>query len=547
MALGGLDEDGKNMTLVEVDDEIIIVDCGIKYPETASLGVEIIIPDFSYVIENKERIKGVFITHGHDDVTGALPFLIDELKIPIYTAPFTAYILEDLFKEYNIKDYKIHRIKRTGNLTVGNLEIRTFGLTHSIQDAFGLAIWTELGYIVYTSEFIMDLDITDPTFGSDITEFAEIGKKGVFALMTESRYADYDGFTSPRHRVYDALVPYFERTKGRIIITLYDQNIFRLLEVIELATKYKRKIYFTSNQQRNYLNYLSKLKYYQVPAGIEVSDENFNNEMENVLIIVSAQGPNVFRLMNKIATGEHEKIFFSEGDLVIIASPVVAGAEKDAAAMENELYMDGVQVESLDRRRFLTMHPSSEDLKMLINLFKPKHYIPLKGDYRQLVENANLALKKGMLANNIHVLDNGKQITFENGKVESILQTAEVDDVYVDGKGFLDSGGLVIRDREILGTDGSIVIGVAVDFKTKAIIGGPDVQSRGVIYLKDADYVIRECGNIIQRVITKAVKDNKYDNATARNEARDQMNKYVYKMTGKRPMILPVIIEINQA
>lgn len=546
MALGGLDEDGKNMTLVEIDEDILIIDCGLKYPDTTSLGVEIIVPDFSYIEQNKSRVKGIFITHGHDDVMGALPFLMKIVDVPIYTAPLTAALIEDHFERHQIKNYTIKRIKRAGELKVGNIRVRTFSLTHSIPDTFGLAIWTDYGYIVHAVEYIIDFDLTDPTFACDITDFAEIGKEGVFALMTESRSAARQGFTSPRHRIYDAIEPYFERATGRIVISLYEQNIFRLLEVIELAQKFRRKIHFVSQNQRNYLNHLSALNYYHVPAGIEVLGENFDNDMDNIVIIVSEQGPNVFRLMNKIAMNEHEQISLRPEDFLLIASPVVAGAEKDASGMENELYKDGVQIESLDRKRFFTMHPSAEDIKMMMNLFKPKYYIPLKGDYRQLVDNASIALDRGFLANTIHVLDNGQQITFVDGKVESVSQAVEVEEVYVDGKDFLDSSGLVIRDREILGTDGSIVVGIIIDHKTKEIIGGPDVQSRGVIYLKDADYVVKECGNIITKVITDTVKSNTYDNISARNEARDQMSKYVFKMTGKKPMILPVIIEINQ-
>lgn len=547
MALGGLDEDGKNMTIVEIDDEILVIDCGLKYPETTSLGVEVIVPDFSYLIENKEKVKGIFITHGHDDVLGALPFLMQHIDAPIYAAPLTSLIIEDLFKVHKIKNAKIHRIKRSGQVSVGSIKVKTFSLTHSIPDTFGLAIWTDQGYIVHAVEYIIDFDLNDPAFGCDITEFAEIGKKGVFALLTESRSASRQGFTSPRHRVSDTVEQYFERAQGRIIITLYDQNIFRLLEVIDLANKFKRKIHFVSESQRTYLRHLGKLKYYHVPAGIEISNADFNNNFDNVVIIVSEQGPNVFRLMNKIAMNEHPKIQLRPEDSLIIASPVVSGAEKDAAGMENELYKDGVQVSSLDRNKFFTMHPSAEDLKMMINLFKPKHYIPLKGDYRQLVDNASIALNRGFLASHIHVLDNGKQIVFNNGEVESVSQRVEVEEILVDGGDILDASGLVIRDREILGNEGTMIIGVVVDFHTKEIIGGPDVQSRGVIYLKDADFVVKECGNIIVRVIKEHVAKGTYDNIEVRNEARDHMSKYVLKMTGKRPMILPVIIEINQS
>lgn len=545
MALGGLDEDGRNMTVVEIDDKIIVIDAGLKYPDNSMLGVEIIIPDFSYLVERKERILGIFITHGHDDVMGALPYLIKECNIPIYAAPFTSLIIEDILSKHQITDYTLHKIKRTTHLNLDGIKIRTFGLTHSICDTIGIAILTSQGYIVHSSEYIIDFDQNLPSFDCDITEFAEIGKKGVFALMTESRNSERVGFTSPRHRVKSALEPIIESSDHRVIITLYQQNLFRLIEVFELAIKYKKKLFFASENHRSYLNYLRKLKYYNLPDKIELHPKQFNNHLDDVIIIVADQGPNVFRLMHTIATGDHAHIQLKQSDTVVIASPVVAGTEKDASRMENELFKDGVSVKTLPREQFLTMHPSSEDLKMMLTMFKPTYYIPLKGEYRQLLENANLALNRGYYADHIIVLDNGQVVQFKNGKVESMAEFNNTEDVFIDGKESLDSTGLVLRDREILATDGTLVVGIVINHSTKEVLGGPDVQSRGVIYLKDADYVVKECGNILEKVIEQAVTENRYDNISARNEAREQMSKYVLKMTGKKPMILPVIIEIN--
>ena len=545
MALGGLDEDGRNMTLLEINDRIFIIDCGIRYPDNNQLGIEIIVPDFNYVIQNKERIEAMFITHGHDDVMGAVPYLLNEVMMPIYTTAYTTFLVKDLLKKHKIEQADIRRIKRDGSLTVGGVKIRTFGITHSIPDSFGIAFWTDQGYVVYASEYLIDFDVTESYLTTNFSEFAELGKRGVLALMTEARSAERPGFTSPRHRIGTVVEPLVINAHGRVIITLYEQNIFRLLEIIEIAEKTHRKIVFANNNQRQMLKYMSKLKYYQLSPGLEIPPSSFDNNFDNVIIIVSDQGPNVFRTMHKIAIHEHEHIQLREDDLVIIASPVVAGAERDATAMENEIYKDGVDLVKLSRKEVLTMHPSAEDIKMLLSLLNPKFYIPIKGDYRELIEAANIALNRGFLANRILVLDNGQMVEFELGNLKSMATHVPVEEVYVDGMNYLDSTGLVLKDRETLSTDGVIVVGIVIDHKTKKILGGPDVQSRGVIYLKDADYVVKECGNIIETTINEMVENKSYDNMSARSNARDKISKYVYRMAGKRPMILPIIVEIN--
>lgn len=545
MALGGLDEDGKNLTVFEVNQEIVLVNCGLKYPENEQLGIEIVIPDFGYLIQNKERVKGVVITHAHDDVMGALPYLLKQVKVPVYATPFTAVLVEQMLKREKIKDYEIHRIKRFGSFKVGNNTVRTFGMTHSIPDAIGVAIESSHGYIVHPSEFVIDFDMKIPSFSCDITEFAEIGKKGVFLMTAESVGSDRKGFTSPRHRITEEIEPIFESTDDRIFVTMYEQNIYRLIEVVELANKFKRKVYFYNKKQRESMRQLEELRYYNMPAGLEISDNQFSNEMENIVIVVSDTGPSTFRKMNRITMGEDERIELRVSDQVIVASPVVPGTEKDAGMMENELYKENVTVKTLDRKQVLSMHASREDLKMIMSLLKPRYYVPIKGEYRQLVENANLALDNGISAANIIVLDNGQIATFENGRLKSTADLVALEDVNIDGNAHLDSQGLILRDRQTLSTDGVIIIGIVINHKTKEIIGGPDVQSRGVIYLKDADHIVKEISSILEHSIQDAVKSNSYENMGVRMDAKDRISKFVLKETGKRPMILPVIIEIN--
>ncbi len=545
-ALGGLDEDGKNMYVVQNDEDIFVMECGIKYPESEMLGVEMIVPDFTYLLENKNRIKAIFITHGHDDVMAALPNLLNEMPdLPLYMAPLTVLTFERKAKKLGIKNYKIHRIMRDSEFTIGKTKIRTFGTTQSIADGFGVALLTDEGYVIYSSEFIVDYDTKNEAFRMDISEMTDMANEGVLALMCESVGATRDGHSAPHHRITPLIEPYFEDSKGRIFITLFNQNIYRVIEVIELAYKYNRKILIYDTELRAILSDMAKLDYYHIPAGLEIAQSSFSNEMDNVLVIVAGTGSSIFKKVHRIATKEDDLIELQDTDTVLIASPAVPGTERDEAAMEDDLYKEAGRVITVDAKRNYTMHASIEDLKMLIYLLKPKYYIPVKGEYRQLVSNATIALNMGVQPNNIIVLDNGMIAEFNNGKLEKNFETITVGDILVDGKDKLDESGMVIKDRELLSTDGAIIIGIVINHATKEIIGGPDVQSRGVIYLKDADYIVKQIANIMEDTINEAVKSNTYDNMNCRSEAREKIARYVQRETGKRPMILPAIVEIN--
>lgn len=543
--LGGNDEDGKNISVLEINDEIYVIDAGVRYPEGEFLGVEYIVPDFSYLIANKSRVKGILITHAHDDVMGALPFLVREVKAPIFTTALTALMVEDKLKEHKVRDVKIHRIKRNGGFRIDGRKCVAFGITHSIPDTVGFAIDTDQGYFVHSAEYVFDFDVHKGSFACDVSNLAEIGKKGVFMLTVESVGAKRSGFTSPGHRISERIERVFENTDDRILISLYDQNIYRLIEVIEMANKFNRKVHFLNSHQRRLIRYLEKLRYYTMPAGLELPEGQFSNDYENVVVIVSDIGPNVFRTMNNIAIGGDKRIELKSTDTVIIGSPIVPGTEVEAGAMENELFKEGVQISSLNYKEVYSMHAAQEDIKMLLYLMKPKYVIPVKGEYQNLVANANIALSIGIQAKNIVVLDNGQIATFEDGELLKATDILKLEEVLIDGNDHLDTGGLVLRDRKTLATDGAIIVGMVINHRTKEVLGGPDVQSRGVIYLKEADNIIKDVGTILEKVIATLVSEDRYDNITARNEARDLISRFVFKETGKRPMILPVIIEIN--
>ena len=330
-----------------------------------------------------------------------------------------------------------------------------------------------------------------------------------------------------------------------MFVTVYNQNLYRIIEIIELANKYNRKIMIYDDELKMLMNDMAKLGYYHIPAGLEIPHESFTNDYDNVLVIIGGTGSSIFRKVHKIATKEDDLIEFNSSDTVIIASPAVPGTERSEASMEDDLYREAGRVEALDSRRAFTMHASIEDLKMMIYLLRPKYYIPVKGEYRQLIANANIALDMGYNADKIIVMDNGQVAVINDGQLERGFENVQAGDVMVDGKESLDASGMVLKDRELLSTDGAIIIGVVVNHANKEIIGGPDVQSRGVIYLKDADYIVKQVGLLMEKTITDAVKENRYSNLECRAEARDKIARYVLHETGKRPMILPAIVEIN--
>lgn len=546
-ALGGLDENGKNMTVVEVNETIFIIEAGLKYPDTDQLGVEFIIPDFSYLVENKERIGGIFITHAHDDVVAALPYLLKQVNIPVYTGNLTANIIHDMLKKEGVKNVKIHRMKRTSKQVINGVHIRTFPMTHAFPDNLGIAIATDQGYIVYTGEFIVDYDMLQNEYLCDLNELSDIGKKGVLCLMSESQSADRSGHTAPHHRITNLIEPIFENSTSRILVSCYSQSLFRIIEIIELAKKYNRKIYFHDAGLRELLKQLEIVKYYTVPKEMEISEKAYRNDMEDIVVLISGHGKNLFRTMSNIANHEDAKVSFQMSDTIIIASPIVSGTELDASNMENDIYKEGGKLFTLDSKTVLSMHPSSEDLKMMLYLFRPKYYIPMEGEYRHLYTNANLAMKMGFSADRILILDNGQIAVFNNKILQSVGERLELEDTLIDGKENWDVTGVVLKDREVLSTDGVMIVGVGVNYKNKEIINGPDVQTRGLIYLKDADYIIKEVGNIMEKCILSAVKEHRYENLTVRGEAREKITKYLMKETGKRPMVLPVILEINIA
>ena len=492
MALGGLDEDGKNMYCIEIGDDIFVVDAGLKYPDSQQLGIEYVIPDYSYIIENKDRVKAIFITHGHDDVMMALSHLLKECDFEVYATALTARIIEEEFPKNSKK--RVNVIRRKARLNIAGHIIHTFPVMMSIADGIGLIFETEQGSIVYTSEFIIDYDMSFDAFSMDLSLITKIGEHDVLCLLSESVGSSKSGYTAPKHKISDHIETYIENLENRLVITLYKQNLYRIIEVLELAKKYKRKVFFHDSDHLKLLKNVEELGYYRIPMNTIVTEKDFSNDMNNIICVVSGSGKKVFRKLNNICIGEDKVLELRKDDLVLIASPVVPGTEKEASNMENDLYKADVKVVKLNKKDVLSMHASREDLKMMLYLVKPKYYLPVKGQYHDLINNADVAVEMGYTPDKIIILDNGQFATFENQKLVSTRDLIELNEILIDGSDGGDVSGMVLKDRETLSTDGTIVAGIVLDLKTKALIGGPDVQSRGVIYLKDAENLLNEIG-----------------------------------------------------
>lgn len=543
--LGGLDEDGKNMMVVEVDQDIYIIEAGIKFPEEKeSLGIEFIVQDFTYLIENQDRIAGIFITHGHDDVMGALPYLMKNIKANIYTSPLASKAIHKVFKKERITGSKIYTIKRHDQRKIGAHKVVFFPVTHAYPGTFGLAISTSQGHVVYSGEFIEDYDDLHDSYRGDFTTCSKLGNEGVLVLLQESKGAERSGHTAPNHRITEKFSQVLEQTDhNRVFVSVYTQSVYRIQEIIECCIQYDRPMIFYSKKLRELVANLEDFNV-SIPKKLVLDPSYIKEAPDNVVVIISGQGKSLFKTMSNIANNEVEDIVFTQNDVIVIASPVIPGVEKVFKSMENDIYKEEGTILVLDRN-VLSMHPSKEDLKMMLFLMKPKYYIPVKGEYRHLYMNSEIALEMGYKPSQIILLDNGQVATFENQKLRSCSMELELHDVMIDGKENWDMAGVVLKDREILSTDGVMILAIGLDAKTKKIINGPDIQTRGLIYVKDAEYITTDVGKILEDTIQEAVANKTYDNLITRNEIRDKISKYLYKQTAKRPMVLPVILEIN--
>lgn len=556
LPMGGQAEMGKSMYCVEINENIFILDAGFRFPEVDKLGVDIIIPSFTYLKENKDRVVAIIITHGHDDVMAALPYLLEEMNVPVYAPALTGDLIEQMMyrhKKHNrIKlDYTLHRVKRNASIEIAGTPIEFFPLTHSIPGSVGVALWTSEGYIVYSGEFIIDFGAPEG-FRCDIQKMMEIAKKGVLALLVESSYSKNAGYTSPKHKLTDKIEHIFEDSEGRIIISSYAQNTFRTKEIVELTKKYGRKIVFYGRDKYDSTNSIVRIGQQLKKAVIDVpkniiafqTDIGKPHMDDNLVVLLSGSPRRIYHDICDIIDGGDEYLKLNEKDTFIVASPVLPGTEKIANKAQNELYKTDARIHLLKNKELFSMHASEEDIKVIVQIFNPTYFIPIKGEYQHFISNANIAKNMGIKSENIVIMDNGERISFKDGKLENFRDTFEIEDVMIDGIGVGDVGAKVIDDRIQLSNDGVVIIGVTIDSKTKDIIANTDVQTRGFIYLKDSEHIIKNIVDIVEASVGQMKTDETLESIEMRQIMKDKVNKYIAKETGKKPVILPVIIEV---
>lgn len=555
LPLGGQAEMGKNMYVININEKLFIIDAGFRFPESEKLGVDIIIPSFDYLKERKDQIAGIFITHGHDDTMAALPYLLEQITVKVYAPTLTADLITEMIEQHNRLNRTrisadIVRVRRKSDIDVAGVHIKFFPVTHSIPGSIGIAFETSEGYIVHAGEFIIDFGAPSG-FKTDIQTMMEIGSKGVLALMCESSYAQKPGYTSPNHKIKDKIDSIFEDATGRIIVASYAQNIFRTKEIIELTKRYNRKIVFYGRDKYDNTNSIVRMGNQMKKAVIEIPKENiaFKSQIgrpeidDQLVVLLTGRPTRIYHDISDIIDGGDEMLKINEKDTFIVVSPVVPGTEKIATKAQNELYKTDAKIHIFKNKDLSSMHASIEDLKVMLQIFHPKYYIPIRGEYQHFIANAAVAKESGLEEENVIILDNGEEITFKEGTLQHAREYYEIEDVMIDGIGVGDVGMKVIDDRIQLSNDGVVIIGMTINDK-REIVANTDVQTRGFVYLKDSEHIVKSILKIAEDTMSENQTNTEVDVADIRQMIKDKSYKYIMKQTGKKPVILPIVIEI---
>lgn len=541
-SLGGLNENGKNMYIVEVQEDIFIFDAGLKYPDDKLFGIDYILPNYDYVKENISRVKGIFISHGHDEQMGAIPDILTEFKdINVYGTKFTLEILKKELEEEKITALNLIEMKPHQKISFGENSIFPISLSHSVPDAVGFVLNTKDGAIVYTSNFVIDPTMLG-NYKTDIGKLAYVGKQGVLCLLAESLYADKKGYTSPNHRVTGAFAEIAIRTEKRILINIMQAELHRMQELFNAIKTNDRKVVILGKRLDNIINNAIDTKYIDFDKSRLASLSHINDE--GVIVIISDEREKPFSNINRIVRGYDKFIKINNTDTVVFASPVYDGLEKTAANLFDDIAKIGANLVIFSSKKYLEYHASSEDLMLMIDLMNPKYYFPVIGEYRHQVANANLASKLGINKENILLKQNGDVIVFEDGKLVESLDRVKTEEILIDGKTSEDIGAVVLKDRASLSENGIVIVNVTLDKKTKKVLAGPEVLTRGFIFVKDNSDLIKEIETISLGVVNENTKNNFVDFTKIRNGIRDKLSKHLYHATECNPMILVIIQEV---
>lgn len=542
--LGGLNEIGKNMTVIEVNDEIVVIDCGLAFPEDEMLGVDLVIPDISYLLKNKEKVKALILTHGHEDHIGAIPYVLRDLNVPIYGTRLTLGLVEIKLLEFGIdlNSVKLFTVRAGDVISFNNMRIEFIRTTHSIADSVAVAIHTPLGPIVHTGDFKIDFT---PIEGEsiDLIRFAELGKQGVLALLCDSTNAERPGFTLSEKTVGATFDRIFSQAQGRVIVATFSSHIHRVQQVINSAEKQGRKICVLGRSMVNVVNKALELGYLKMPDGMLIDvDELDNYPLNKIVLITTGSQGEPMSALSRMASAEHKKVGIIPGDVVIISAAPIPGNEKFVNRVINDLFKQGAQViyEDIDDIH-VSGHACQEEIKLIHNLTRPKYSIPVHGEFKHLIHHAKLALELG--EKNVFVLENGKvlEITKDGAKVVGMVQAGNI---LVDGLGVGDVGNVVLRDRRHLAQDGLFIVVLTIDSATRDVISGPDIITRGFIYIRESEPLIEEAKRVIKDVLYFCNKNDITEPNAIKVILKDNLRNFLFEKTRRNPMIIPIITEI---
>ena len=541
--LGGLEQIGMNITAIEYEDSIIVIDCGLAFPEDDMLGIDLVIPDVTYLKENADKVRGLVVTHGHEDHIGAIPYIEKELNMPIYATKLTMGLIENKLKEHNLMNNTRRKVVKYGqNINLGAFRVEFIRTNHSIADSAALAIYTPAGLLVHTGDFKIDYT---PVFGGtiDLQRFAELGKKGVLALMADSTNAEKEGFTQSEKTVGRTFDNLFNDNKDhRIIIATFASNVDRVQQIINSSYKYDRKVIIEGRSMVNIITTASELGYINIPDNtlIDISQiKNYPDE-KVVLITTGSQGENMAAL-SRIAASIHNKVAIKPGDVVIFSSHPIPGNEKAVFKVINELEAKGAHVIFEDTH--VSGHACREELKLIYALTKPKYAIPVHGEYRHLKRHAELAVEMGIPKENVKIMTTGDVLEIGED-VFNVVGKVPAQGVFVDGLGVGDVGNIVLRDRQLLSQNGLIIIVVTLDRYSNQLVAGPDIVSRGFVYVRESETLMEDCRITCQEALDRCLSRGVTDWGKIKSVIKDDMGEFLWKRTKRSPMILPIITEV---
>ena len=541
--LGGLEQIGMNITAFETEESIIVVDCGLAFPEDDMLGVDLVIPDITYLQDNRDKVKGFVITHGHEDHIGALPYVLKELNVPIYATNLTMAIIENKLKEHNLMGVTRRKVVSYGQyINLGDFRIEFIRTNHSIADSAALAIYTPAGVIVHTGDFKVDYT---PVYGDsiDLARFGELGKKGVLALMADSTNVLKPGFTMSERTVGKTFDTIFdENEKSRIIVATFASNVDRVQQIINSARKHGRKVIVEGRSMVNIINTAVELGYIQAPDNIIISIEEMKNYSDEQIVLVTtgSQGE-AMAALSRIAASIHRKVTIKPGDTVIFSSNPIPGNEKSVSKVINELSMKGAKVIFQDAH--VSGHACQEELKLIYSLVRPKFAIPVHGEYRHLLRHGELAQEMGISKENVVIMKSGNVLELKEDSAK-IVGEVQAQGIMVDGLGVGDVGNIVLRDRQHLSENGLLVVVLTMERGSGQVLAGPDIVSRGFVYVREAENLMDECLENVNIALERLFDRGITDWGKIKSEIKDSLNDFLWKKTKRNPMILPIIMEV---